>query len=135
MNFMEGRIESSGGGLRFTDSRDASDGAALSLGIPDSMRASLEPFTGKKVNFGIRPEAIFDPELSDRPGERVKARVEVIEPMGSETYLYLTSGASPFVARVDPHTKAQIDADREFGFEVVKGHFFDPTTEKAIRAA
>jgi multiple sugar transport system ATP-binding protein len=125
MNFFDGRIESKDGRLIFTD-------GGISVTVPDAMRSKVEAYTGKAITFGIRPEDIFDPQFNDTPSERISARVEVKEPMGSETYLYLTTGQTPFIARVDPHTSAEIDEQREFGLHVGKCHFFDPQSELAL---
>jgi multiple sugar transport system ATP-binding protein len=125
MNFFEGRIETKDGRLAFTD-------GVIHIPVPDSMRERVEPFNGKEITFGIRPEDVYDPTFGGDPnGAMLKARVEVKEPMGSETYLYLTTGQTPFIARVNPHTTAEIDEQREFGLYVDKCHFFDKS-EKAI---
>ena len=64
-------------------------------------------FIGKEVILGIRPEDIHDPETMSRGVEAVEieARVEVVEPMGNEVFLYLTTGKSSFGARVSRGAK------------------------------
>jgi len=52
--------------------------------------------------------------------------------MGSEIYLYLTTGKTPFVARVEPHVKAEVEEKRKLYFNMDKAHFFDVETEKSI---
>jgi multiple sugar transport system ATP-binding protein len=136
MNFMTGRLEGGKKGkLSFTDKPAGDDKApGLTLPVPDEMKEKLEAYKDKPIIFGLRPEDIFDPERSsgEKKGTLIKSKVEVVEPMGSETYLYLTSGATPFIARVDAHTTAEVDAEREFGFVVENGHFFDAETEKTL---
>ena len=61
--------------------------------------------------MGSRPENIHDEEvfLANAETSVISAKVEVVELMGSETYLYLkTSGKDEnIVARVDPRSSAR----------------------------
>ena len=52
--------------------------------------------------MGIRPENLYD-KVSEFPEATAKAKVEVVELMGSETYLYLSVEGSDTntIARVD----------------------------------
>jgi multiple sugar transport system ATP-binding protein len=126
MNFFEGELVEEGGELQFTD-------GAVKVGLSGAAKEKLKDYTGKSITFGIRPEDIFDPEFADVNGNaKFNARVEVKEPMGSETYLYLTTGKSPFIARVDAHTNAEIDEEREFSLAMNKCHFFDPESEACL---
>jgi multiple sugar transport system ATP-binding protein len=85
-------------------------------------------FDRNKVALGIRPEDFYAPEfirtedtadLADFEG-----RVENLEPMGAETYLYLTTGQNPIIARVDPHVKAELDEPKKLVVNMAKSHFF-----------
>ena len=60
--------------------------------------------------------------------------VEMVELMGSETYLYLSASGHEgnFVARVDPRTVSRGGDDITIGFDVNRLHFFDADTEKTI---
>ncbi len=126
MNFIEGQIVEDNG-LLFNEGN-------FQVRLPEKFVAALKPYVGKKVIFGIRPEDIYDPSYgSELPfKQEVSAKVEVIEPMGSEIFLYLTTGKTPFVARVEPHVKAQVDEMRKLYFNMEKAHFFDVETEKSI---
>ena len=66
------------------------------------------------------------------PNTSVKARVEVIEPVGSESVWYLSCGPASFVAKVNSHVKAEVNREKELVFNVSKAHLFDPLTENAI---
>jgi multiple sugar transport system ATP-binding protein len=52
--------------------------------------------------------------------------------MGAEIYLYLNSGSHSFVARVNPHEKADVGQKLDMAFDMRKCHFFDSQTEQAI---
>ena len=127
MNFMEGTIEAAAAGLIFNE-------GTLKLQVPEKFNAPLQPFVGKKVFFGVRPEDIYDPSYGTelKNGQEITARVEVIEPMGSEIYLYMTTERSPFIARVEPHVRAELDEQKKLIFNMDKAHFFDSETESNL---
>ncbi len=127
MNFMEGSIQGNGGGPQFVEEN-------VSLALPAKFRDALAPFSGRRVTFGIRPEDIHDASIRPAGGDdaAVKATVEVVEPMGAEIFLYLTTGSTPFIARCEPHITARVDESKSLTFDLSKAHFFDPETEKMI---
>ncbi|MFH1540781.1 MAG: sn-glycerol-3-phosphate ABC transporter ATP-binding protein UgpC [Elusimicrobiota bacterium] len=99
------------------------------------MVAPLEEYINKKVTFGIRPEHIHDKLFYSSigtEGKTVMVTVEVVEPVGAEKYLYLTTGKNTFIARVDAYNKAEINQDIEVVFDMDKVHMFDIKTEKTI---
>lgn len=124
MNFMTGTLEQRGSGLVFNE-------GTVQCVIPGRYLDSLKAKAGQQVIFGIRPEDIYDPSYgTDLPNKQeVNAKVEVIEPMGSEIYLYMTTGKTPFIARVEPHVRASIDEQKKLLFNMDKAHFFDTGTE------
>jgi len=63
---------------------------------------------------------------------KVKAKIEVVEPMGSETYVYLNTGENSFIARVDPHKKLRVGELESLAVLLPKAHIFDGETEKTI---
>ena len=93
-------------------------------------------YIGKEVYLGIRPENINDDSAftSTYPDACIDVGVELIELMGSETYLYLTTTGKDenFVARVDPRTSSRAGQKIKVGFDVNRLHFFDVETEKTI---
>jgi multiple sugar transport system ATP-binding protein len=130
--------------------------ASFRLPVLPIHREALMPYRGKEVVFGIRPEDI-NMGSSDK-GIRVpiKAKVDVLEMLGAEIYLYLSSPqgsfiassasqkassekflklsatALSFIARVDPATPAKEGDQVEVIFNLSRSHAFDPTTDKAI---
>jgi len=94
-----------------------------------------EKYLNKKVVLGVRPEDIYDRFYysgTRTEGKTLTATVEVVEPVGSEKYLHLTTGKNTFVARVDAHNKAEVNQDIEVVFNMDKAHVFDIETEKTI---
>jgi multiple sugar transport system ATP-binding protein len=127
MNFMEGALHTEGDGLVF-------DEGEIKVSIPKSFHERLELYRDKPIIFGLRPEDIHDPQFAQSDGDPadVKAKVEVIEPMGAELYLYMTTGKSPFIARVEAHIRTKVDEIKDLIFDMSKSHFFDAETEEAI---
>ena len=126
MNFMEGALEQDNG-LVFNE-------GTFKVRVPARFEAPLRAFAGKPITFGIRPEDIYDPSYgTELPSKQeMTATVEVVEPMGSEIYLYMTTGKTNFVARVEPHVRAEVDQKKKLLFNMEKVHFFDPVTEQNI---
>ena len=126
MNFLEGTLEQDNG-LVFNE-------GSFKVRIPARYEPALANYVGKNLTFGIRPEDIYDPTYgTELPGKQeISAKVEVVEPMGSEIYLYLTTGKAAFVARVEPQVRAEVDQQKKLLFNMEKVHFFDPTTEANI---
>ena len=62
-----------------------------------------------KIIMGIRPENLFDPELSLKPlKQKLNVKVSVYEMVGSEVFLYFDLLGNSLTARVDPKTKARV---------------------------
>jgi len=95
---------------------------------------AIARYEGKTVTLGIRPENIYDRLFAQAASDEftVKATVEVVEPMGSEIYLHLTTGHDTFIARVGPHDTAKENQDLQLVFDMTRAHFFDNETETAI---
>ena len=66
-------------------------------------------------------------------GAPISAQVDVMEPMGSEIYLYLVAGKSSFVARVDPRSQGRPGKPIDVMVNLDHVHVFDKETELAIR--
>ena len=127
MNFLRGKFKSQNGDYFFQDK-----GVKLRI-LPQNV-PKIAPYKDKEVIFGIRPEDIYDKIFAQdaRPEFTITATVEVVEPMGSEIYLYLNSRNNNFVARVSNQDTAHINQDLQMVFDMSKAHFFDPVTEEAI---
>src|SRR5688572_558448 len=115
MNFITMNVEQSDGTLHLTNADTAID-QPIRLRVPVRYKGALEPYTGKSIIFGLRPQDIHDARFSqsmldegDDPEDfaRVKTKVDVVEPMGSEINLYLLAGQTSLLANVDPRTEVE----------------------------
>lgn len=127
MNFMDGRIIK-------RDRRYYFDEGKFQVKLVEEMYNAITPYEGKEMTFGIRAEDIYDKLfVSQAPPENIiRATCEVVEPMGSEVFLYLNSGKNFFIARVGAHDRPEVNRDMDLVFDMSKVHFFDPETETTI---
>src|ERR1700730_14848886 len=77
-------------------------GAGIRLAAPAGIAA--QPLAiGQELILGIRPEAITDRDGADRHSkaiEMVDARVEIVEPAGSDTFVVTRLGGKEVTARM-----------------------------------
>ena len=127
MNFFEGRISGGNGSLKFEGE------AGVALPVPDKHRNTLSSYSGKAVTLGARPEDIGSITAEQVEGApRLKAVVDVVEPMGSEAYIYMRAGDTSFISRVDTHREFEVGQEAEPAVFLDKVHFFDAETEQCI---
>jgi len=134
MNFLHGALAQEGGKTWFTEANDK--GQRIKLRLTDKLAQAGAAHLGKKIVLGIRPEDIADAlTVADaNPDFSAPSKVDVSEPMGAETFLYLDSGAHSFIAKVHSGDKYDINQGVQLYFQMEKAHLFDPETEKVLRA-
>src|SRR5687767_11519900 len=152
MNFLPGRLDGEKLELPF--------GSAT---VPDRLKAALQKGAGgaRDVIVGVRPEHFEDAAIEpDRPGlMKFKAKVDVVESMGSELYAYfdvetkqevqsddltelakdagmedLPGGGTGqhVVARLDAESKASAGGDIELVLDTTQIKLFDPDGGKSL---
>jgi multiple sugar transport system ATP-binding protein len=128
MNFFDAKVSGSREDLHI-------DAGSFKLPIPADRREKLASVVGRNVILGIRPEDIHDRDYvpGTLNGAPITAQVDVIEPMGSEIYLFLLSGKSSFVARVDPRSQGRPGKTMDVVINLDHIHVFDKETELTIR--
>ncbi|MGO9108854.1 MAG: ABC transporter ATP-binding protein [Thermoguttaceae bacterium] len=135
MNFFEGRVERADGGLVFVFSGD------VKLPIPDRCCAMIEPYDGKPITLGVRPEHLRlsseigtqIPVSSDQHSVVIVATVEAIERLGAESHVYLKAGEHTFIARAESNLRPVIGQQVRAAALPEHLHFFDAASEAAIR--
>jgi multiple sugar transport system ATP-binding protein len=128
MNFFDGQIVGNGTGSLHVQS------GAIKLEIPEARSPQLKSHVGREVVFGIRPEDIHHPaeRPNAMPGQRANVRVEVVEPLGSELFVYLETGPHEFTSRMDTRNTVNAGDQMEVVFDTAKLHVFDKQTEQAL---
>ncbi|GAB2501797.1 sn-glycerol-3-phosphate ABC transporter ATP-binding protein UgpC [Pseudoxanthomonas sangjuensis] len=81
----------------------------------------FSPHGGRDVVLGIRPEHL---RLSAGEGA-LRAQVELVEPVGSESFVHLRSGDHALVARVEPDRAPAVGDTAGFDLAIDRLHFFD----------
>jgi len=127
MNFMKGTVVKKDGSLYF-------DEGSFRVKILEEMYSKLDKYAGQEVIFGIRPENIYDKLFASNatPDNTLTVLCDVIETMGSQNHLYLSTGANTMIAVVDASNKPIIGSMVEIVFDMKRVHFFDPSTEFTI---
>jgi ABC-type sugar transport system ATPase subunit len=80
--------------------------------------------------LGIRPEH-FLPSVSG-DAAAIDLKVEVLEVLGADQYLYGKVGSDDLIARVDPQLKVAVGDRVRLGVNTERLHLFDAETEKAV---
>ncbi len=125
MNFIEARI---------TESNDTVSigykGGSVELNPKKAAQLKEKGYTRKDVVLGIRPEHIDITAADD--SEQYDALVEVIELLGSDTYLFLDIAGDAVIARVNPALNVRVHDRVRVQFTLDKLHLFDSETEEAL---
>ncbi|MDR3167826.1 MAG: TOBE domain-containing protein, partial [Treponema sp.] len=93
----------------------------------------LKKYVGKEIFFGIRPE---DLAFSEKPAaeNNVPVKITVVEPLGADIHLWLTTKTQPLVARTEPHYTFKVGDTANFTPRLDKARYFDKETELSILA-
>ena len=119
-------------GLKVQLSEPGSDPIQLSISETEGLRA----YVGKPVVFGIRPEALTDPEGADRTAKDIAEApclIEVTEPTGSDTFAVTKLGGKEVIARLRADAQISAGATTPLAFNMTKAVFFDPDNQQRIR--
>jgi len=117
------------------DSKIFVDGGSFRLPVSQERMGDLQPYSGKQVVLGVRPEDIHDKDYAPplKSAAELDVAVDVTELMGNEIFLYLLAGEKSFIARVDPRSKSRVGDKISVLVNLDNVHFFDRDTEEAIR--
>ena len=133
MNLIPATIATSGNALSVVLQRDAREPITLPMA---NAPAGLSAFQGKPIIFGVRPEALTDPEGAERNASNIATadlHIEVVEPAGSDTFAVTNLGGKGVVARLRADANIQPGTSTPLAFNLTKAVFFDPATENRIR--
>ncbi|WCN11065.1 ABC transporter ATP-binding protein [Marinomonas mediterranea] len=110
----------------------AKDGSTSVLPLNSDAFSAYE---GKEVILGLRPESITDYDSADPHSKSIhtiKARVEVVEPAGSDTFVITHLSGKDVVSRFRADTPVKAGDIQQFAVNMEKVVAFDPETEKRI---
>ena len=132
MNLIPAKVKASGGDVAIMMERDEGEPLALPFAGANGALAGRD---GQNVVFGIRPEALTDPDSADRNARHVSeldCDIEVIEPAGSDTFAVTRLGGREIVARLRADAPISAGQTARLAFNLDKALLFDPETEARI---
>jgi multiple sugar transport system ATP-binding protein len=125
MNFVDVALTPGDGGLYATAS-------GFRIKVPHARQRALEPYVGKTVTLGIRPEHLVK-RNHPNADTAIPVTVDVIELLGNEIFVYLMNNGTLLTSRMPPDVHIERGEKIEVVAEPDKIHFFDKETEAAIR--
>ncbi|MGO1163201.1 ABC transporter ATP-binding protein [Brucella pseudogrignonensis] len=133
MNLLTASVEKNGSDF-FVRLAQA-EGEALKLPLGPAPEG-LGDYVGKDIIFGIRPEALTDPDGADRNAQSViegDCLIDVVEPAGSDTFAVTRIGGKQVVARLRADARIVAGQRSRLAFNLDKAVFFDPQSQERIR--
>ena len=127
MNFIPAQLVKEGEG-------DYIDAESFKVKLPTAFHKAIAPHLGKPIIFGVRPEDFYDKTFAPEatPENTVRAKVDVIEPLGEEILIYLVSGKHALVTKMDSRTQVKVGDEMEAIIEMPKTHLFNPEDEHTL---
>jgi multiple sugar transport system ATP-binding protein len=130
MNFVDGRI-AVGDSLQFVAAGDA-----FTFVIPPAPAERIDGLETRELTLGIRPEdvsvaldtgpTIFLGESTIvHPPVTAPARLDLVEALGNEVFVYASIGPYVITARVAPQPLPKLGEPITLAFDLAKSHFFD----------
>lgn len=125
MNFVEGKIIETNNSIKVKVKE-------VELKLPLDKAKNLKNHIGKKVWFGIRAEDITVGSPDSK--ETIKTKVDVIEFMGNEAFIYSRLGDDEIISRMDflEANNLKSGSDCFFSIDMDNCHIFDYDSEENI---
>ncbi|HEY5752911.1 MAG TPA: sn-glycerol-3-phosphate ABC transporter ATP-binding protein UgpC [Chthoniobacterales bacterium] len=129
MNFMHGTVKSGGDSAVVFEENN---GGVVKVKFTD--RPAARAFVGKEVILGVRPEDLELVTGSVQPGPNsFQALVDLVEPMGAETNIYIQTGAHTAICRTAVQQDHEETGHRlHFNISSAKAHLFDKDSTNRI---
>jgi multiple sugar transport system ATP-binding protein len=128
MNLLKGKVQQRNGSLHFIENGEKD---VLTFPLKGPLQPLASKYVGREIVFGIRPENISN-EPKEGSSTPVTMSVEIAEPMGSESLVYLRSGTGYVIARIHGEHLFQLNEQVTVQLDLDKVALFDPETEQVI---
>jgi multiple sugar transport system ATP-binding protein len=129
MNLLKGKVQRREGGLFFIESAEKN---GLVFPLKGNLESLASKYIDKDVVFGIRPEHLSD-EIKDGAAAPITSTVEIAEPMGSESLVYLKAGGGNLIARIHGEHLFHLGEQVTVQLNMDKVNLFDAETENVIQ--
>jgi multiple sugar transport system ATP-binding protein len=127
MNILPARLEAADGAL------DAVV-AGQRLRLPPEPAAAARTAPTADVLLGIRPEHLTLADAAPAPDATLSARVELVERLGNELFVYLDAEGSALTARLPADSPITRGDTVQLVVDRARLHLFDPASERALAA-
>ncbi len=124
MNFIETKVEAEGEDV-FVDE------GTFRLKVTAEQAKALKGYVGKSVTFGIRPEDVQYSEKAVKDAT-ITGSVSVVEPLGSETHVYVATSKAQVIGKIAPEFEVHPDDKVALTPTMEKAKFFDLESELTI---
>jgi ABC-type sugar transport system ATPase subunit len=112
--------------------RFVAEGGEWEIDLPASVATRLGTARGRAITMGIRPEDV-SVVAGPQPGvATASARLDLVESLGNETFIYASAGRHDVTARVSPLELPPLGSKIVLAFDLEKAHFFDGITGDRI---
>ncbi len=129
MNLLRGTIQRGDGGLVFIEGTGPN---SVKIPLRGDVATRAGRYIDKPVYFGIRPEHLSNAAL-DEMHVPLNSTVDIAEPMGSESLVYLQAGNGSLIARIPGEHIFRHGDTANVYLNLSKAHLFDAETEEVIR--
>lgn len=121
MNFIEGKVIEENG-LKFISSKNG-----LKFNLSDNLVGKLKAYINQNIWLGIRPEN-FSLENNSSKFNELKVTLQVIEPMGNETFLHFEIDNNECIARIRPNETLKVGESIILYFDINSIYYFSKET-------
>jgi multiple sugar transport system ATP-binding protein len=125
MNFIPCRLIENSGALSVLL------GSRLALPVPAERFEAYRPHLDRALLLGLRPEHVTESRAYGA-GAEFTLPVDVVEPMGMETMVYVVVDGSEICARVSPEAASAPGEHMRFMADMRHMHLIDPATDRVI---
>jgi multiple sugar transport system ATP-binding protein len=133
MNFVNGEARGGGreAGGAASESSFVAEGGDWEIALPARVAASLGSVRGKAITLGIRPEDVS--VVAGAGIATTTARLDLVESLGNETFIYARAGRHDITARVSPTQALPAPGGSiVLAFDLERAHFFDVASGERI---
>ena len=135
MNFFHGSLVGAGDRLAFREKTPPGSATPVQVVLPPESSRRFASHRDREIVLGIRPEHLGEATPEGPAG--FEAIVDLVEPMGAETFLHVHTGGHSLVIRssAEESAQAQAGSQRKFRLDPDKACFFDPSSGAALNLA
>jgi multiple sugar transport system ATP-binding protein len=127
MNFIPCRLEQAGEGVnvRLSDT--------IAFAVPAERLPRYRSHVGQELTFGIRPEHVTEAQTNGVKNlAPFDAGIEVVEPMGNETMVFLSIKGTEVCGRTDPNAGAKVGSMLKMALHLDHMHLIDNSSGRVL---